>query len=917
MTEKWYLRPQNLVAAGVFVLTLVVYLMTLGPTTDFWDCGEFITTSHIVGVPHQPGTPLYVLVGRVFDILLGNSDISEPALRTAWAINFMSALFSALAVMMIYLVIWELGRRMHPDARWSAHIGGIVGALFLAFSETFWNNAIEAEVYGLSAFMLATLTWLALKWYDYRDESGSNRLLLLIIYLLGLGVGFHLGTLLVYPGIFILIIFSSKRELPLFDLLLMSSGLLIFMGSTMIRNNATIVGALLVYFALVLLRTFQNRKFVLMGSSLFFIGLTVHLMMMIRAGANPEPFINQTDPENFETLLSVLRREQYPKLQDGVRKASYGFQFQYYYDYLLNQFYFLGSKGSTLAIASTVLGPFLLAVIGLVQGFRRLMPLILLPVVNYLINGEILTFLLNFSDHEVRERDYFYFAAFLFFAIFIGLGASSLVRFAVGAEGKSAIALQKLGQKWRTGITQVPFTSMSKVTAIVLIFIALLQANPIEQKYFQHDRSENRISYEYAWNILAGLDENAIIFTNGDNDTFPIWYLQAVEKFRTDVTVVNLSLVNLPWYVKQLKNSDPPLVISKSNDEIDNLKHRRYTDPNTGQETIIMIKDFVVHDIITTNYKDAKRPVFFAVTIPSDNMIRYFGKLQMEGMAYRLLDKQSPSGDPITDPEKVLSNMLGVYKMDALMDGDSLERHDHFNAKRGIVTDKGEIVLGKTGNTLSQEDMTSLKDMLGQSRSDVYRGVNADHLFGNYPAALNRAAIEFYLKASRIAESDSVAYAHNLNRALVACEACLEISPWNAQTLDLYPTLLVQAYRDTEAKAFLTSIHGNVPIAVEEQAVFAALSSMVRGGVTSLAMGWLDESIFNDPDRLFYYQVKFALYQNMGKIMDAANVADAWQAQSGQRDRAMDQGLIEMRDRRKNQPSEQERIRDAVGGRNE
>ncbi len=184
MTEKWYLRPQVLVAAGVFLLTLVLYTLTLGPTTDFWDCGEFITTSHIVGVPHQPGTPLYVLVGRVFDVILGNADITQPAMRTAWAINFMSAFFSSLAVMMIYLVIWELSRRTHPDASWAAHLGGIVGALFLAFSETFWNNAVEAEVYGLSAFMLATLTWLALKWYDYREKEASNRLLLLIIYLL-------------------------------------------------------------------------------------------------------------------------------------------------------------------------------------------------------------------------------------------------------------------------------------------------------------------------------------------------------------------------------------------------------------------------------------------------------------------------------------------------------------------------------------------------------------------------------------------------------------------------------------------------------------------------------------------------------------------------------------------------------------
>ena len=902
-------------AAGVFVLTLGVYLLTLGPTTDFWDCGEFITTSHIVGVPHQPGTPLYVLVGRVFDIFFGNADISQPAMKTARAINFMSAFFSALAVMMLYLIIWELAKRTHPDARWAAHVGGIVGALFLAFSETFWNNAIEAEVYGLSGFMMTLLTWLAIKWYDYREQEASNRLLLLIIYLLGLGVGFHLGTLLVYPGIFVLILVAAKRELPLADLLLMSSGLALFMASTMIRNNSVIIGALILYLVLILWRTFQGRNFVLLGSGLFFIGLTVHLMMMIRAGAVPVFFNNTAATENFDTLMSVLRREQYPKLQDGVRKASMGFQYGYYYNYLLNQFYFLGHNGSKLAVASTLLGPFLLAAVGLVQGFRRLMPLILVPVINYLVNGEMLTLVLNFSDHEVRERDYFYFAAFLFFAIFIGLGAASLMRFAVGTEGKSAAAIHKLGGDWRKGLKQVPFTPMAKITGAVLILIALLQANPVERKFFEHDRSENRISYEYAWNILAGLDQNAIIFTNGDNDTFPIWYLQAVEHFRTDVTVVNLSLVNLPWYVKQLKHADPPLDIARTDLEIDNLKHRRYVDPESGQETILMIKDFVVHDIITTNYKKAKRPVFFAVTIPSENMIRYFTNLQMEGMAYRLMDTASGTNEPVTNPEKVLENMLGVYRMDALMDGDSQQRHETYNAYRGLASDAGTVVLGQEGQPLIMTELDALKNQLGTSRTDSYRGANADHLFGNYPAALNRAGWEFFTRARTIAESDSLEYARNIAGALIAFEACLKIDPWNEQTLDLYPILLVQAYRDQDAKDLLANLSRHVPREVEERVLNNTLSGLVRGGVSSLAMELLVERIADDPDRLYYYQLQFSLYQSMGRSREAAQVADAWQHRSGQRDPAMDQWLEEFR--RENMEQEQEHIQEIIGGQDE
>ncbi|MDX2472285.1 MAG: DUF2723 domain-containing protein, partial [Candidatus Krumholzibacteria bacterium] len=504
MTEKWYRRPQVLIAAGVFALTLAVYVMTLNPTTPFWDAGEFITTSHIVGVPHQPGTPLYVLVGRVFDVLFGQADITTASMNTAWAVNFMSAFFSALAVMFIYLLIWELARRSDPDSGWLAHIGGVVGALFLAFSETYWNNAIEAEVYGLSAFMMACLSWLAIRWYDHRESAGSNQLLLLMVYLLGLGVGFHLGSILVYPGIFLLVLFATRRQLALWDLLLISSGLFIFLMSTSKPRegplaeswDTMILVALVVYLLFVAIRSIQGKHFALIGSLLFFTGLTVHLMMMVRAGASPEPYINQTDPDTFEKLMSVIRREQYPSLNPFERQAPLGFQFKYYYNYLFEQFYFIGDGSSLLTKVTTVIGPIFLALVGLFQGLRRALPLIFVPLIGYLINGEGLTLMLNFTNHEVRDRDYFYFSAFMFFAVFIGLGAAALLRYAVGGEGESADEAEQAGRNWRVDIPRVKIGPLAMVTATVLLVVSVLPAVPGQTKYFEHDNSQNYIAYE-------------------------------------------------------------------------------------------------------------------------------------------------------------------------------------------------------------------------------------------------------------------------------------------------------------------------------------------------------------------------------------------------------------------------------------
>ena len=912
MIEKWLRRPQLLISSGVFLVTLGVYITTLNPTTPFWDAGEFITTSHIVGVPHQPGTPLYVLMGRVFDIFFGSADITQASMHTAWAVNFMSAFFSALAVALIYLIIWELARRADPDSGWLAHIGGVVGAFFLAFSETFWNNAVEAEVYGLSAFMMALFTWLAIRWYDHREHPGSNNLLLLMIYLLALGVGFHLGSIFAYPGIFLLVLLAARRQLPVIDLLLMSAGLFVFLLSTTSLPNEPFLLTLAIYLALVIARSFQGHHFALVGSALFFIGLTVHVMMLIRAGASPEPFINQTDPDNLKALVSVIRREQYPDLISSTRKASFAWQFGYYYNFLFKQFYFLGPGHGTLTVITTVLGPIFLALVGLFQGLRRLRPLIFLPLVSYLINGEILTLILNFSDHEVRERDYFYFAAFMFFAVFIGLGATALMRYAVGGEGKSAGEAEDEGVDWRKDIPRVKIGPLGLTTAAVLLVISLVPAFPGHTKYFEHDNSDNRIANEYAWNILAGLDQGAIVFTNGDNDTFPIWYLQEVEKFRTDVTVVNLSLVNLPWYIKQLKHSPvKPLAMTRDDDEIDLLRHRVFEDPKTGERTVIMIKDYMVHDIITTNRAGENKPVFFAVTIPQENMARYFPKMLMEGMAYRLTDTDGPEGMPRVDAQKVMENMLGVYRLGALMDGDTPARQDRYQELAGLASDGPEPVLGEAGREISIAQLDTLARMIGDPRSDVFRNTNARHLLGNYPAALNRAGYECYLQATQVAATDTMEYRRLLDKSVVAFRASLAIAPFNELALEYFPLLLVQAYEDEEAGDFLRSLQGNVPRETEERILYNTLQSIVRGGATQLAVGWVTRQVSDYPDRLYYYQLQFHIFEALGQYDEAEGVMLAWERRTGERPPDMEKGLAEMKQEALHR--EQQRIDEALG----
>ncbi len=212
--SEWAMRKNkidltNIAIAGfVFLFTQVVYIKTVAPTFSFWDCGEFIACAYIQGIAHPPGTPLYLLLGRIFSLLPLASDI---ALR----INLLSAFSSAVAAVFAYLVLVRLVRLWHGENdglynRVIAYIGGITGALFAAFATTNWANAIEAEVYAPAMAIMLAIFWLALKTFDSDAERHTARIALLAFYLGLLGIGIHLTLYIIIP--IVALFFIIKRE---------------------------------------------------------------------------------------------------------------------------------------------------------------------------------------------------------------------------------------------------------------------------------------------------------------------------------------------------------------------------------------------------------------------------------------------------------------------------------------------------------------------------------------------------------------------------------------------------------------------------------------------------------------------------------------------------------------------------------
>ncbi|MFQ5510754.1 MAG: protein O-mannosyl-transferase family [Candidatus Krumholzibacteriia bacterium] len=621
-------------AALTFLASLVVFMKTMAPSASFWDSGEFIAASYTLGIPHSPGTPLYVLLGRVFTLM-------PLPLSVAGKVNFISVVSGAAGAMFVYVLVVRfldhvLGRSATLGDSVVKIVAGLVGGLFIAFSQTFWTNATEAEVYSLSAFLMGFMTWLGLKWADNPTGAKSTSFIYLLFYLLALSVGFHLGTILAFSGIFFLILMTRDKGFSNWQFLLACFGVAILVADATLYREGGVTLALLIVFALALAYTnlSSRSRFAAVCTGLFILGISVHIYLYIRSGHNP--FIDEADPETWDNLYAVLRREQYPPPNVLARKASFGFQLQHFNDYFQNQFQILSFYIGKLNAGSVV--PLALGVWGMVDHYAKHKKTFIMLFATLIVVSVGMIVYLNFSDAEVRERDYFYSPAFYYFAVFIGIGVGSLL-----TELKKFVRLRQLSVTAPVAIASMVFVALPILTA--------------RNHAHTHDRSDDYVCREYAKNMLVGLEPNSVIFTNGDNDTFPLWYIQEVEKYRTDVRVVNLSLLNTPWYLRQLRDNEPRLSIQWTDEELDRLR------PIRTEDGWVLVRDQGVYHILQNVSRN--RPIYFAVTIPPDIYTPYREIIEMEGLAYRVVPKK---GKNMINAAKLEDNIWNKFSWQGLLD---------------------------------------------------------------------------------------------------------------------------------------------------------------------------------------------------------------------------------------------------------
>jgi len=327
------------VAFGVAFLT---YALTVEPTVGFWDTGEYILTSSKLEVGHPPGAPLFQMLGAFFSIFA-----SEPA-QIGLVLNMMSAAASAFTILFMFWSIVLLLQKITTKEsesntnKQTAILGAaFVGSLSFAFTDSFWFNAVETEVYAMATLIMAVMFYLGLRWEKEMNTPRGNRWLILISFIVGLSFGVHFMGLLTIPAIGLLYYFKNYKTITPKNFILANIvvvAVLLFIFKLLAPNILRYFSALEIFFvnsvglpfnsgsiiALILLVLFiylglnysKKKGHVILNTSLLcitfmIIGFTTWLMLPIRANANVP--VNENNPSSARELLAYYNLEQYPK----------------------------------------------------------------------------------------------------------------------------------------------------------------------------------------------------------------------------------------------------------------------------------------------------------------------------------------------------------------------------------------------------------------------------------------------------------------------------------------------------------------------------------------------------------------------------------------------------------------------------
>jgi len=507
--------PPYLWAGLVALVVLALYAATLAPTTAMWDTSEYIAAAKVLGIPHPPGNPLFVLIAYLFGAL---PIASEFAVR----INLLAAVSSAVSAGLWFLIAHEATSRLFQE-RWERLTAAAVCALVGATSFTVWNQSVVNEkVYTVSLLQLTVVIWLTTRWMRRPIGSGADRLLVLLAYLLALGYTIHPAGYLAGPCIGVVVLMLAPK-------------------------------------------TILRPRTILEATAVTLFGLSLFAFEPIRS-AN-QPLLNEGEPTacvsgfavkctlsatTLERLRMQVAREQYGKPDLSVRQAPFGAQLGMWWQYFSWQ-WFRDPTGANPEVQ------FVLAIMVLVLAVVGARAQLKVDRAGFVLFATLLAtltvalvFYLNFKygytqspelgstvPREVRDRDYFFLWSFSCLGVWCGLG---------------------IAQCWRMAAAQLKRPDALRL-ALPVLMIALI---PVALNAHSASRAGQTFTRDFAHDLLDSVAPHGVLITSGDNDTFPLWYAQDVEAYRTDVTVIVGSYLGTDWMPWQLMRKGIALAASRA-----------------------------------------------------------------------------------------------------------------------------------------------------------------------------------------------------------------------------------------------------------------------------------------------------------------------------------------------------------------
>ena len=722
-------RPSYLAAALAGLVVFLLYLVTLAPTTSMWDTSEYIAAAYVLGIPHPPGNPFFVLIGRVFAIL-------PIAPTVAMRINVLAALSSAVSAGLWFLITERVLVQWMPR-RWQRIAGGALAALIGSTAFTVWNQSVVNEkVYTVSLVGLAIICWLTVRWCDDPEGPVADRLLVLVAYLLGLGYANHMAGMLAAPAV----------------------GL-----AVLIRRPSSIL---------------RWKLLVACGAALVF-GMTPFATQPIRAAHFPA--INEGEPTGCVTELKMdctfsaltydrfmynFNRGQYGKPELGERQAPLTAQVGMYWLYFKWQWLRDAYQENPGLQNGLAVFYFILCILGGWMHFKkdRRSFYFFGPLIGTMTFG--LIFYLNFKyghsqaldlgdsvPREVRDRDYFYLWSFSALSVWAALGLVYLWETVASLFGADEV---KLGRD-----TVVEPRTRSFLLASPLLAVAFI---PLFGNWQQASRSNQTDTTDFARDLLNSVEPYGILITVGDNDTFPLWYAQEVEGIRKDVIVANTSLMNTDWYTRQMIRrpvyeydaaKGPEIYRSQqwkkpvgspvkmTFDEADALPLAIETPPNAAfqkgdiiaapRSPQLMRADQLVYFMIRDTYPD--RPNYFSRTAggyPYElGLERY---VLTQGMAKKLVGQQIiPGRDTVLVQGEGMVDVKRSYELWTKV----FTATKSLAARKGWVDDASVgipdlyVISGVTlAEALAQTGQTALSDSVYQQSKAIATAMRRAQVFG-------------------------------------------------------------------------------------------------------------------------------------------------------------------------------------------